>query len=89
MEHEFGLKIRMYLCDIVKALLNSKEITQLRRDYLNAMLRDGELLEALGAKPDRQDEERSSLDELFQRSICLNSSKKYAEAITFISLQKV
>lgn len=85
MEEEFGLKIRMYLLEIIEGILGVKILKPKLRQYLDTTLSNEELAEALGARPSSHEEEKSSLDELFRRSIRLHSSSKYAEAITFIS----
>jgi len=85
MEKEFGLKIRMYLFEIVEGISALKTLSPRLRQYLDTTLSSEELAEALGAKPNAHEEEKSSLDELFRRSIRLESSQRYAEAIAFIA----
>ncbi|MBW2031373.1 MAG: hypothetical protein JRH06_16020 [Deltaproteobacteria bacterium] len=85
MQAEFGPKIRMYLVEIAEGIAKEKGLPQIIRQYFDATLSYEDLTEALGSKPGRKGEEQSSLDELFQRSIRLQASKKYAEAIAFVS----
>jgi hypothetical protein len=85
MEGKFGLKIRMYLVEILDGISALKTLSPRVRDYLDTLLSHEELTAALGAQPRVYEEEISSLDELFRRSIHLQSSQRYAEAIAFIA----
>ena len=85
MEHRFGPRVRMHLVEIVEDLLKSDEMSLILKRYLEATLSFDALAEALGAEHGRHDDELSSLDELFQRSVSLKSSIKYTEAIDFVS----
>ena len=85
MEKEFDSKIRMYLFEIVDGMSALTTLSPRVRDYLNTLLSHEELAAALGAQPRAYEEEKSSLDELFRRSIHLQSSQRYAEAIAFIA----
>jgi hypothetical protein len=85
MEQEFGSKVRMYLLELVREARTQTTLSKALREYLDTTLSEERLKLALGASPERSEEELSSLDELFSRSKIFRSSAKFSEAIDFVA----
>jgi hypothetical protein len=85
LEEEVGWPARHLLPGVLAALRAQRDLPVAERKFLNYTLSDGAVSEALaeGAGPGAK--HQSSLDELFARSRQYGRSKRFAEAVDFIS----
>ncbi len=84
-QEEVGWPARLVLAPILDQLRGGRELPDAGRKYLRYTLSGGEVARALaeGAAPDQ--EHQSSLDALFGRSRRFRRSRKFAQAVEFIS----
>jgi hypothetical protein len=85
MEEELGWPARHVLPGVLADLRGSRDLPAPERKYVNYTLSDGAVMEALAGGAGPTAEQQSSLDELFARSRQYRRSKKFAEAVEFIS----
>ncbi|HEY3914484.1 MAG TPA: hypothetical protein VGN61_08365 [Verrucomicrobiae bacterium] len=84
-QEDVGWPARLVLPSILDELRGNRQLPDAGRKYLRYTLSGGEVTQALaeGAKPDH--EHQSSLDELFGRSRRFRHSRKFTEAVAFVS----
>jgi len=83
LDKELGWKGLHYILPTLHRLRTSPRLTQIERGYLKITLSDEEVMSALNGEKKPQEEERTSLDELFHRSQKMRSSSNFAEAVAF------
>ena len=81
----FGLEIQSDIVEIVDRIKTNNGLLFILREYVESNLTFEKLCEAIEGRHVRHQEERSTLDELFERSHKLKTTDKYAEAINFIA----
>ncbi|MFZ4436850.1 MAG: hypothetical protein ACOYOS_00325 [Syntrophales bacterium] len=83
LEQEIGWYVRHVYGQVIAEMRDDKTISTYLRDYLKTTLNDKNILAALreGTKPTPQ--EKSTLDELFRKSILYRSSAAFKEALVF------
>ena len=80
-----GWPARHMLPGVLEALRAEKDLPAAERKFLNYTLSDGAVSEALAGDAGPDAEHQSSLDDLFARSRQYRRSKRFAEAVDFIS----
>jgi len=85
LEEEVGWPARHLLPGVLAALRAQRDLPVAERKFLNYTLSDGAVSEALAEGAGPGAEHQSSLDELFVRSRQYGRSKRFAEAVDFIS----
>jgi hypothetical protein len=83
LEQEIGWYVRHVYGRVIAEMRDDKTISTYLREYLKTTLSDENILAALreGTKPTPQ--EKSTLDELFRKSILYRNSKAFKEALAF------
>jgi hypothetical protein len=83
LEQEIGWYLRHVYGQIIAEMRDDKTIPTYLRDYFKTTLSDENILAALreGTKPTPQ--EKSTLDELFRKSVLYRNSEKFKEALAF------
>lgn len=85
-EDEFGFISRYYYGEVIRSLRNRRDIIKFIQEYVATSLDEVEVSRALklnSAEPTK--EFKSTLDELFKRSVTYRSSENFLEAIQFAS----
>jgi hypothetical protein len=82
-EREFGWFVRHVFAQIIRELSEDKNLPGYSREYLRNTLCDEEIQDALRSGMKITEQEHSTIDELFRRSILYRHSPKFAEAIEF------
>jgi hypothetical protein len=85
LEQDIGWPALHVLLRVLADLRASKDLPAPHRKFLNLTLNDGAVIEALAGDAGPNAAHQSSLDELFVRSRQYRRSKKFAEAVDFIS----
>ena len=85
LEEQVGWPARHILAGVLAALRAQKDLPGAERKFLNYTLNAGAVSEALAGEAGPNAEHQSSLDELFVRSRQYRRSRKFAEAVDFIS----
>ena len=85
LEEHLGWPARHLLAGVLEALRAKKDLPAEERKFLIYTLSEGAVREALAGGAGPNAEHQSSLDELFVRSRQYRRSKKFAEAVEFIS----
>ena len=85
LEEQVGWPARHLLPGVLAALRAQVDLPVVERKFLNYTLSDGAVSEALAEGAGPGAEHQSSLDELFVRSRQYGRSKRFAEAVDFIS----
>jgi hypothetical protein len=85
LEEQIGWPARHILAGVLAALRAQKDLPAAERKFLNYTLNAGAVSEALAGEGGPIAEHQSSLDELFVRSRQYRRSRKFAEAVDFIS----
>lgn len=85
LQMRFGWPVRQVLMEVVRAMRDEPDCKGALRDYLHLTLSDTNLQEALlnGVRPDA--EFKSTVDELFRRSVSYGNSQAFKKAIEFIA----
>jgi hypothetical protein len=84
-EEQVGWRARHVLMQVLAALRKRRDLPTTERKFLNYSLSEGAVTEALAGEVKPNAEHQSSLDELFTRSRRYGRTKKFAEAVEFIS----
>jgi hypothetical protein len=85
LEEEVGWPARHLLPGVLAALRAETDLPAAERKFLHYTLDDGAVSEALAGGAGPNAEHQSSLDDLFARSRQYRRSKRFAEAVDFIS----
>lgn len=85
LEEQVGWRARHLLLDVLAALRKERDLPMAERKFLNYSLSEGAVIEALAGEAGSNAEHQSSLDDLFVRSRRYRRTKKFAEAVEFIS----
>ena len=85
LEEQLGWPARHILPGVLAALRAQKDLPAAERKFLIYTLNEGAVNEALAGEAGPNAEHQSSLDELFARSRRYRRTRKFAEAVDFIS----
>jgi hypothetical protein len=85
LEEEVGWPARHLLPGVLAAMRAERDLPAAERKFINYTLNDGAVREAMAGGADPGAEHQSSLDQLFSRSRQYRRTKRFAEAVDFIS----
>ena len=85
LEEEIGWPARHLLPGVLAAMRAERDLPAAERKFINYTLNDGAVREALAGGSDPGPEHQLSLDQLFARSRQYRRTKRFAEAVDFIS----
>ncbi len=85
MEFKFGWTVRAYFSLVMKELREDKDLQGYKKDYLRTVLSDESIDEALRGTAKPTKEFKSTLDDLFHKSVNYRLSTQFQEAIDFVA----
>jgi len=85
MEDDFGWKVRSVFLTVIKGLRSDPHIPEYLRAYATNTLSDDEVEQALRGNAKPSQVFKSTVDDLFRKSILYRNSDMYQEAISFIA----
>lgn len=84
-EEKYGWQSRLVFSEVINKLRNDQTLQKYLREYLNTNISEEAINSALRSGLNATKEFRSTLDDLFKRSVNYRNSEKFREALEFAS----